>query len=80
MNAPPGSHAANVLATEVPVAVTVANRVICLGEVLELAPGVVLKLDQQKDQALHIETAGQHVGNGTAVKIGDRLGVKFQSP
>jgi flagellar motor switch protein FliN/FliY len=79
MSAASGSHAENVFSIEVPVTVTVASRAIRLGDVLALAPGTILKLDQQPGQSLRIEAAGQHVGRGTAVKVGDQLGVKVQT-
>jgi len=83
-------HTRNVLSVSVPIRVTVANKKVRLDEVLNLTPGTVLRFDQNLQQPLRLDCAGQgdakHVGGngdadilgqGHAVMVGDRIGIRL---
>ncbi|WP_145421223.1 FliM/FliN family flagellar motor C-terminal domain-containing protein [Planctomycetes bacterium K23_9] len=74
---PQRSHADRVLATNVQVTATLAEKTITMGDALNLVPGSVLRFSQRCDASLRIDVSGKAIASGKAVKVGDRLGVQI---
>ena len=66
-----------ILNLEVPLIVTIGGCEAPLRDVLNLAPGSVLKLLQSAGDELEVSVSNMPIGAGRAVKVGDNLGVRI---
>ena len=66
-----------ILGIEVPVIVTLAERRLSLGRVLEISPGSLIEFDQPCDEPLELSVNDQTIARGHAVKIGEQLGLRL---
>jgi type III secretion protein Q len=48
-----------------------------LGELRQLAPGMVVPLARPLSEALDVVANGKRIGSGTLIKIGDSIGVRI---
>jgi flagellar motor switch protein FliM len=74
---PPKSGAAEaVMQLPLTASVVLAERTLRLREVLALRPGEVLEFPRRADDPLELRVAGRAIAEGSAVKIGDRFGLR----
>lgn len=69
-------HEMNVLSIETPVSLTIAHKTLALSQVLDIAPGTLLRFDKSCLEPLSAEVAGKEVAKATAVQIGDQIGFR----
>jgi len=70
-------YARSLLRIKVPVSVCIAARKESVKEIIELAPGSIIKFDKACDQPLHLCVGDQEVAEGEAVKVGDYFGFRL---
>lgn len=66
----------SILCLEVPVIVQLGAKEMRLGEVLALAPGVIIELPKQVDEELDLLINNKAIGRGVAVKVGENFGLR----
>jgi flagellar motor switch/type III secretory pathway protein FliN len=66
-----------IIRTKVPVAVTLASRLMRASRLMELAPGSVLEFDRNCDEPLVFTVNNLPIGEGEAVKVGEKFGIKM---
>lgn len=66
----------SILRLEVPVIVQLGAKQMRLGEVLALAPGVIIELPKQVDEELDLLINNKAIGRGVAVKVGENFGLR----
>jgi len=76
-NLPPYSQ--SLLKVQMPVHVVLATKKEKISEVVELAPGSIIKFDKSCEEMLHLYVGNQAVAEGEAVKIGDKFGFRVSS-
>jgi len=74
---PPYSQ--SLLKVKMPVHVVLASKKENIGNVVELAPGTIIKFDKSCEEMLHMHVGNQIVAEGEAVKIGDKFGFRVSS-
>ena len=67
------------LALEVPVIVEIGRRRLPLAEVLGWEPGTMIELTKPADAELDLRVNALPVATGTAVKVGEKFGLRVQS-
>lgn len=67
----------SVLSISTPVSVTLVRASVSLREVLNLAPGSILRFDKHCREELQLEASGQAIAQGKAVQVGDHLGLRI---
>jgi flagellar motor switch/type III secretory pathway protein FliN len=67
------------LKIRVPVRVILAAKREKLTDVIEMAPGTIIKFDKPCDEPLHLYVGDQRVAEGEAVKVGDKFGLRLGS-
>lgn len=70
------AYSRSLLKIDVPVRVVLAARKEVLKEIVELAPGTIIKFDKACDELLHLHVGDQAVAEGEAVKVGDKFGFR----
>jgi flagellar motor switch protein FliN/FliY len=75
---PGAADVQSILKLRVPVIVRIADRQLSLGEVVHLAPGSLVELPRSADQPLDLMVNNKLIGRGTAVKVGEKFGLKVQ--
>ncbi|MGI9457005.1 MAG: FliM/FliN family flagellar motor switch protein [Aeoliella sp.] len=73
------AYSRSLLKIKVPVRVVLASRKENLKDVVEVAPGSIIKFDKACDELLHLHVGDQCVAEGEAVKIGDKFGFRILS-
>ncbi|MGI9327271.1 MAG: FliM/FliN family flagellar motor switch protein, partial [Pseudomonadales bacterium] len=71
---PPYSR--SLLKVKVPVHVVLASKKEKIDNVVELAPGTIIKFDKSCEELLHLHVGNQVVAEGEAVKVGDKFGFR----
>ena len=71
------SYSRSLLKIQVPVRVVLASRKENLMDVVELAPGSIIKFEKACDELLQLHVGNQPVAEGEAVKIGDKFGIRI---
>ncbi len=66
-----------ILRLEVPVIVRLGDRRMKLREVLRLAPGSILELPKNAEDALDLLVNNRAIGGGDAVKVGENFGIRI---
>ncbi|MHC4948339.1 MAG: FliM/FliN family flagellar motor switch protein [Planctomycetota bacterium] len=66
----------SILKLEVPVIVEIANRLMPVDEVLNLAPGAIIELPRLVDEPLDLLVSNKQIGVGSAVKVGENFGIR----
>ena len=67
------------VASAVPVAVTLAEKKQKLGRILEIGPGQILQFDKSCEEALDMQVSNAKIASGEAVKVGDKFGLRIVS-
>jgi flagellar motor switch protein FliN len=70
------SYSRSLLKITVPVSVVLANKRESVHDVVELAPGTIIKFAKSCDEPLHLFVGDQRVAEGEAVKVGDKFGFR----
>ncbi len=65
-----------ILLLEVPVIVTLAERMMPLSKILTLSPGSIIEFDKPSDELLDLMINNRCVGRGQAVKVGENFGLR----
>ena len=69
-------YSRSLLKIRVPVRVVLASRKESLQDIVELAPGTIVKFDKACDELLHLHVGDQPAAEGEAVKVGDKFGFR----
>jgi flagellar motor switch protein FliN/FliY len=72
----PDDRIRRILKLPVCVAVRLAERTLPVRAVMKLAPGTLLEFDRPVDQDLDLMVHQRAIGNGVAVKVGERFGLR----
>lgn len=70
------AYSRSLLKIQVPVRVVLASRKENLKDVVEMAPGTIIKFDKACDELLRLFVGDQSVAEGEAVKVGDKFGFR----
>jgi flagellar motor switch/type III secretory pathway protein FliN len=73
------NYAKSLLKIRVPVMVTLARKKQPLGKIVEIGPGTIIQFSKGCDQPLDLEVNGEHIGQGEAVKVGDKFGLRVSA-
>ncbi len=73
------SYTQSLLRIRVPVMVTLARRKQPVGKIVEIGPGTILQFAKPCEQLLDLEVNGRNIGQGEAVKVGDKFGLRLAS-
>jgi flagellar motor switch protein FliN len=73
------NYAKSLLKIKVPVMVTLARKKQQLGRIVEIGPGTIIQFSKGCDQPLDLEVNGEHIGQGEAVKVGDKFGLRVSA-
>jgi len=73
------NYAKSLLKIKVPVMVTLARKKQMLGRIVEIGPGTIIQFSKGCDQPLDLEVNGEHIGQGEAVKVGDKFGLRVSA-
>lgn len=76
---PPTTHYDSMMRVQVPVSVALASKKESVQEIIELAPGTILKFDKSCDELLHLFAGGQVIAEGEAVKVGEKFGFRVSA-
>lgn len=71
---PPYSR--SLLKVRVPVMVTLARKKQRVSQIVELGPGSIIQFSKSCEQLLELEINGHTVGEGEAVKVGEKFGLR----
>jgi flagellar motor switch protein FliN len=69
----------SLLKVQVAVSVQLAQKKETVQEIVELAPGTILKFDKSCDELLQLYAGNHPIAEGEAVKIGDKFGFRVTS-
>lgn len=72
-------YAKSLLRIKVPVIVTLAAKKQPVGRIVELGPGSIIQFDKSCEEMLEMHVNEQLVGEGEAVKVGDKFGIRLTS-
>jgi flagellar motor switch/type III secretory pathway protein FliN len=72
-------YARSLLRVRVPISVELAAKKEFVAEVVEIAPGSIIKFNKGCDQPLRLVIGGQPVAEGEAVKVGDKFGFRVSA-
>ncbi|MGH7140154.1 MAG: FliM/FliN family flagellar motor switch protein [Pirellulales bacterium] len=73
------NYAKSLLRIKVPVIVTLAAKKQPVGRIVELGPGSIIQFDKSCEEMLEMHVNHQLVGQGEAVKVGDKFGIRLTS-
>ncbi len=73
------AYSRSLLKIQVPVRVVLASRKEDLKDIVELAPGSIIKFNKACDELLKVHVGDQAVAEGEAVKIGDKFGLRVMA-
>ena len=66
-----------ILRLEVPVIVKLAERKLCMSEVLRLGVGAIIEFAKSSDEPLDLLINNKPIGVGEAVKVGENFGLRI---
>lgn len=72
-------YSRSLLRVQVPVSVRLAEKRESIREIVELAPGAILKFDKSCDELLQLYVGDCAVAEGEAVKVGDKFGFRVRA-
>lgn len=70
------TYSRSLLKVKVPVSVVLATKRESVHDVVELAPGTIVKFSKSCEESLHLYVGDQMVAEGEAVKVGDKFGFR----
>jgi flagellar motor switch protein FliN/FliY len=68
-----------VLKVEVPLIVRLAHKAIPVSRIIKWVPGSIIEFEKSADEPLDIMTNNTRIGFGSAVKVGEKFGVRITS-
>lgn len=71
-------EAKRILRLKVPVIVKLADKVLPLGEIIDLTPGSIVEFAHSADEPLALLVNNKVVGHGVAVKVGEKFGLRIE--
>jgi len=74
----PSPDLRRILGLEVPVTVTLAERLMSVQSILDIRVGTIIEFDVPFDAELTLHVANQPAGKGHAVKSGENFGLRIQ--
>jgi flagellar motor switch protein FliM len=75
----PGPGPETLMELPLTASVVLAEKTLKMQDVLGLKPGEVLEFPKEADQPLELRVSGKTVADGTAVKLGERFGLRIVS-
>lgn len=72
---PPAVRA--LLKVAVPVSVTLAEKKMPLGQILDLGPGMIVQFEKSCDDLIDLNVNWHKIGRGEAMKVGEEFGLKI---
>ena len=79
LNLPDTPEMRRIRKVEVPIIVRLANKIMPLGEIMQLAPGAIIEFNKMVGESLDLMINNKCIGAGQAVKVGEKFGLKIQS-
>ncbi len=73
------TYSRSLLNIKVPVHVVLASKKESINDVVEMAPGTIIKFDKSCDELLRLYVGEQEVAEGEAIKIGDMFGFRVNA-
>ncbi len=73
------SRLRRILHLRVPVRVQLARRLLPVAELMKIAPGTILEFDQNVGIELALLVNNRRIGQGVAVKVNERFGLRITS-
>lgn len=70
------AYSRSLLKVRVPVTVTLARKKQRISQIVELGPGSIIQFSKSCEQLLELEVNGHIVGEGEAVKVGEKFGLR----
>ena len=71
-------EAKRILRLKVPVIVKLADKMLPLGDIIDLTPGSIVEFAHSADEALELLVNNKVVGHGVAVKVGEKFGLRIE--
>ena len=65
------------MSLEVPIIVRMGERLMTLGDVLSMVPGMIIELPKHAEEELDLLVNNKVVGSGRAVKVGENYGIRI---
>ncbi len=72
-------YSRSLLKIRIPVVVTLAQKRLPLGRILEWGPGALIQFDKSCEELLELAAGGHPIALGEAVKVGDKFGLRITS-
>lgn len=72
-------YSRSLLKIRIPVVVTLAQKRLPLGRILEWGPGALIQFDKSCEELLELSAGGHPIALGEAVKVGDKFGLRITS-
>ncbi|MCA9238335.1 MAG: FliM/FliN family flagellar motor switch protein [Planctomycetales bacterium] len=73
------AHTQSLMRVRVPLSVALASKKETVQEIVELAPGTIIKFNKSCDELLHLYAGGQPIAEGEAVKVGEKFGFRVSA-
>jgi len=73
---PDTSEIRRILKLQVPMIVRLAEKIMPLGEILQLSPGAIVEFNKNVNEDLDLMINNKSIGSGQAVKVGEKFGLK----
>lgn len=73
----PAGRVARLVGLSIPISVVLADRELSVDAILEISVGTILEFDKKFDAELILNAAGQRIGAGYAVKVGENFGLRI---
>ena len=70
-------EAKRILQLKVPVIVKLADKLLPLGDIIDLTPGSIVEFAHKADQSLDLLVNDKVIGRGLAVKVGEKFGLQI---
>lgn len=71
-------EARRILKIQVPVIVKLADKMLPLGEIVDLTPGSIVEFARNAEQPLELLVNNKTIGRGVAVKVGEKFGLRIE--
>lgn len=72
-------YSRSLLKIRIPVVVTLAQKRMPVGRILEWGPGALIQFDKSCEELLELSAGGHPIALGEAVKVGDKFGLRITS-
>ena len=76
INLPDTPEIRRILQVQVPIIVRLADKIMPLGEIMQLQPGAIIEFSKVIGEDLDLMINNKCIGGGQAVKVGEKFGLK----